>query len=105
MNGLQDYKEWFWKCVLWIGEYIFHLYFICLGSETEDLRQELLKCELHNEQLLTELKARERDILAEKREAEKVRHESYLCWCWLAGCKLTLNSLKYQNLNLETNST
>jgi hypothetical protein len=37
-----------------------------------------LKCELYNEELLTELKARERDILAEKGEAEKVKHDSYL---------------------------
>ncbi|XP_069705746.1 centrosomal protein of 290 kDa isoform X2 [Periplaneta americana] len=40
-------------------------------AEYEDLRQELVKCELHNEELLTELKARERDILGEKRETEK----------------------------------
>jgi hypothetical protein len=32
-----------------------------------------VKCELHNEELLTKLKAHERDILVEKREAEKVR--------------------------------
>jgi hypothetical protein len=32
-----------------------------------------VKCELHNEELLAELKARERDILMEKREAEKVK--------------------------------
>ena len=43
------------------------------GMEMEELRQELVKCELHNEELLTELKAREKDIIAEKREAEKVR--------------------------------
>ncbi|PSN58155.1 hypothetical protein C0J52_01000 [Blattella germanica] len=41
------------------------------GSEIEELRQELVKCELHNEELLKELKEREKDILAEKREAEK----------------------------------
>jgi len=37
-----------------------------------------VKCELHNEELLTKLKAHERDILVEKREAEKVRCFLYL---------------------------
>jgi guanylate kinase len=46
--------------------------------DVDDLKQELVKCELHNEELLTELKARERDILMEKREAEKVNHDSDL---------------------------
>jgi hypothetical protein len=32
-----------------------------------------VKCELRNEELLTKLKAHERDILVEKREAEKVK--------------------------------
>ncbi|KAJ9574107.1 hypothetical protein L9F63_008521, partial [Diploptera punctata] len=41
------------------------------GTEIEELRQELVKCEMHNEELLTELKARERDISTEKRESEK----------------------------------
>jgi hypothetical protein len=48
------------------------------GPETEDLKRELVKCELRNEELLTKLKAHERDILVEKREAEKVRCFLYL---------------------------
>jgi hypothetical protein len=42
------------------------------GPEIE-LKRELVKCELRNEELLTKLKSHERDILVEKREAEKVR--------------------------------
>jgi hypothetical protein len=37
-----------------------------------------MKCELHNKELLTELKARETDTLLEKREAEKVKCDSNL---------------------------
>lgn len=51
------------------------------GPEIEDLKQELVKCELHNEELLKKLKAHERDILVEKREAEKVRCFLYLQIC------------------------
>jgi hypothetical protein len=53
-----------------------HLYFSC--PDVDDLKQELVKCELHNEELLAELKARERDILMEKREAEKVKCDTDL---------------------------
>jgi len=45
-----------------------------------------VKFEVHNEELLTELKARERDILIEKREAEKVRHDSCSKLMLLDGC-------------------
>jgi hypothetical protein len=59
--------------------YAFQLMYIFFsGPEIEDLKRELVKCELRNEELLTKLTAHERDILVEKREAEKVRC-FYIC--------------------------
>jgi hypothetical protein len=43
-----------------------------LGGSIEELKQELIKAELKNEQLITELQNRERDLLNEKQEVEKV---------------------------------
>jgi hypothetical protein len=53
-----------------------------------------VKCELHNEELLTKLKAHERDILVEKREAEKVR-----CFFISAGL-LRLSQSKFNKLGI-----
>lgn len=43
-----------------------------LGGSADELKQELLKAELKNEQLISELQTRERDLLHEKQEVEKV---------------------------------
>lgn len=53
-----------------------------------------MKCELRNEELLTKLKAHERDILVEKREAEKVR-----CF-FISADPLSLSQSKFNRLGI-----
>lgn len=47
------------------------------GSNFDDIRQELLQSELKNEHLLSELQARESDIVEEKKVVEKVVFIAY----------------------------
>ncbi|XP_054267347.1 centrosomal protein of 290 kDa-like [Macrosteles quadrilineatus] len=45
------------------------------GGSVDELKQELLKAELKNEQLISELQTRERDLLHEKQEVEKFANQ------------------------------
>lgn len=48
------------------------VYFIFIGSNMDELRQELVKAELKIDQLVLELQSKERDLFNEKSELEKV---------------------------------
>lgn len=48
------------------------VYFIFLGSNMDELRQELVKAELKIDQLVLELQSKERDLFNERSELEKV---------------------------------
>lgn len=53
------------------------IYFIFLGSNMDELRQELVKAELKIDQLVLELQSKERDLFNERSELEKVSFDFF----------------------------